>query len=549
MAQRRDLPPRPLDRIVIRLVGGGVTAGIGVSPRTVRTADGLALALVVSAIVVLLGSTIGDLGVNTARAQGFLGWGDNWDSYPEDVDPYTFHTRRDYRAPEQERGFRAATQGPVSADGETDPVREYWHGFFRTNFRSRFLNSAEDYDIVTVLGATFGDPSREGMDEVTAAILLSSVFNLNNNAGGLAAPLPSPADARGDPVYFEARYAWVRIKDVIAKDMHVMLGRIELEDFVGPTYDGINLQFDFEPQVSLQLFGGAPFYSYEERRGDDWMAGLRFQWRPMNQWRMEYDFVYLRDYDPQLGLRDDLFQAIRWWFASDVFLAEFEYQMRDDKARQLDLYMLYYNPDAEVELQGRVIWWFETERGVAPAASFFYSLAFPENQLAEFPSFATTVHPYWHFLLKAAKLFGREWRLEAGMNLRVLEQGRDRSVFNHDWVQLYFKVEADSPFGVKGLFATAEFGYYVAEGWNESINAGGEIGWQIPKKFRVSAGTRYDMYVFDLLIPQEDEDVQTWFLGVDWRPTDWMRLQLRGEYATTNAGDLWAARLGLIFSF
>jgi hypothetical protein len=140
----------------------------------------------------------------------------------------------------------------------------------------------------------------------------------------------------------------------------------------------------------------------------------------------------------------------------------------------------------------------------------------PQSAYAsEFDPFYETLkefEPYNQFRLLFSKSLGSHIRLNIGGDLRRLDEAEDEGLYNHEYERGY------ATFVLTDLATDGLDLSLTADAWNsddQDIRTWGlDLTWTPDTKWRLSAGSAYALYKFNVMEDQERDDVRTWYARV-----------------------------------
>lgn len=144
---------------------------------------------------------------------------------------------------------------------------------------------------------------------------------------------------------------------------------------------------------------------------------------------------------------------------------------------------------------------------------------------------AGSFRPYFEFGGKAAKGFGKHFSMDAGASARILAKKQVASTFNHGF-QRYFLTLNTTDFPLRGMGLSATGDYYRGTDntlKNNSLAASFTASQKLlGGKLKLSGGTSYYLYKYNLFAGDETSNVRTYFFRIDGKI--YKGLSARGNY-------------------
>lgn len=392
---------------------------------------------------------------------------------------------------------RALKSDLTDAEPEEASSDAGWvHGSLTTRYRGRYAAGGDhDNDLYAVLDLAIGDADQ---DAVTGSVLARVAGDLDGAGDDSTfASLQDTAGSRTDATLYQA-YADVHSIDALET---FRLGRqflTEAPEFAW--FDGMHLAF--EPgaaSLRLGLYGGIPVHEYESSSSGDRLAGAYVEGRPWTGARTRLDWLYLRDETERATHENDILGASVWQSLGASLHLTGEYSRLDNESRDLRLGAAWY-PGEQWTLRASYFRLFTTQRDLALEADPFY------DSLREY-------HPFQQATLLVAKDFGDRWALEAGADVRRVIDEQDVGDFNRDFERGFVTATILEALPADlNLSVTADV-WHADE--NETETFGAELSRALSEASKISLGTDYSLYKYDLFLDSEKENVRTWY--VRWR--------------------------------
>ncbi|MFH1263953.1 MAG: hypothetical protein V1495_10995 [Pseudomonadota bacterium] len=389
------------------------------------------------------------------------------------------------------------------------PVFAYTtHGSLSTRYRFRTAEGVSDQDIETVGSAEFGDAFS---DRVTGSVQVGGVFNVDGrkNTGPFADVYGGFNSAAVERIY----HAYVDVKEAGPFEKF-RAGRQYRYEFESLHYDGATLQTGSAAGLSVTAFGGIPVHLFENRLGHqtgDWMAGGALQFDPAPWARFRFDMVHLRDkgsgFRANFGDQEDTLFGTSLWFDLDPnVMVSTRFTAFSDQVRDLRTEVRMLVPDQKLTIENR-----------------FYTLLKPQGIRAiDFDAygFIGSYEPFFEVMTTVTKGFGEHFFVDLGYMGRFLRDTQIGSAFNHGY-QRGFVTVSTAGFPLEGMSLSATGDYFHGTDstfknnlFSASFAADQEV-WQ--RRMRLSGGTAFYLYRYNLFTGNESEDVRTYFARVSMK--------------------------------
>lgn len=300
-------------------------------------------------------------------------------------------------------------------------------------------------------------------------------------------------------------------------------------------FDGLHVASEEMGQAAIQAGGyvGSSTHLYESSKTGDLTAGVYLQGRPWHGGRLRLDYMHLEDRALLGNHNDDMLSASWWQKVCDQVNFDAHYTRIENRDRDARGRLSYVEAAWDMLLQ----------------ASYYRLLTAQGSLVLEADPFFNSVHelyPYSQYGLLASKGLFEHLNLQAGMDLRRVEDAADVSTYNRDYDRYYFTT-ALRDVGVKGLTASV-----TADFWNSNGQLVRSWGFNIDKDFdklNVSGGTYYSLYKFDLYSDSERDHVRTWFGKLKYKTSKDVTLDANYELEDDDYGRTHTVRMGVVWNF
>lgn len=398
-------------------------------------------------------------------------------------------------------GACAAPRSGAGAAGDV-PVKarktEFVRGSLATRWRGRFDGGAHDQDAYARIALDAGEAER---DAWSGSLVADAALDLDG-ASASSSTFTSLADASDGAVRVRLFEAFVdhRPGGVLAT---ARLGR-QIDDRlpVTATWDGLALTTRElgRRRWRFGLYGGIPARFDSAAHAGDVIAGAFVNVEPRIGTRARADWMHVEDRAYFGDARDDLFaldlrQAVGERIGLQARVSALDGRERDAETRAT------YTDD---------------EHGFQLLASF-QRLFRTQNQLAlEFDPFTRQLleqHPYEQFGVSLSKELGGRVRVESGLEVRHVARVDDEGPFNRDFERAFVTtVLADLARSRLDLVITGD---RWNSGTDETSALSVDLSRPIGERAKLSVGTSYALYHYDLYELEEREHVRSWYLA--WR--------------------------------
>jgi hypothetical protein len=372
------------------------------------------------------------------------------------------------------------------------------HGSLSLRYLARWTASETDQDAIQVLNVSVGDESR---DEFSANFSVRAAEDLDGNR----------STQNGENVFYS-------LNDTFSKSVNAYLytayatvrptgGPVEYVR-LGRQYGNYAASFHFDGatattqplvdsiKLRLTAYAGVPVHFYESQSSADWLVGVRAAADPWKGGRAAIDYTHDQDELSYIGsgqARNDLAAASVW----------------QNVAKHVDLYGQFTWLDGPRDATARATYALPDSDFLVQAS--YYQLIKSKQQMAtEFDSYYAVideVERYQQVDVHAAKGFGDNFDLEAGVNARHLMPTEAQGPFNRDTTRFYVTPTlSDIPW--KGFSVSVTSDSY--SGGGEDLQTWAlDASYKITRTTKVSVGSDYSMYAFGALDNAERSHVRT----------------------------------------
>ena len=433
---------------------------------------------------------------------------------------------------EDDRQDTPSEDGQGQGAQSASPPKYSIHGTLSSRYRARWESDSEDHDLYQVLTLTAGDETRH---RVTGHLMGQVAYDLDG------------ADTDGEYAFFSLEDTYdssvtARLYHAYA-DVH-RLGTVETlrlgRQLVYETpevayFDGVRVETGElgDRNVQFGLYGGVPVHPFESSPEGDLVLGASGSARPWRGGRLRLDWMHLEDESLLGENQDDLTTvALDQAFAA-AWQVGGEYSLLEGEERD-------YRLRASVNL---------VEEDLTVEASYYELLRTQSERSIPFdPFFATLfeLFPYWQSRVLLSKGFESGITLEAGLDLRRVEDSSDVGEFNRDFERYHLTTILDDLPAELELSLTGE----IWESDQSDIDSWGiDLRREFSGGFTASIGSYFSLFKYQLYTDEEREDVRTWYTSLAWRRTEGPRFDVRYEFEDADLDEFHYLRLGATWSF
>ncbi len=370
------------------------------------------------------------------------------------------------------------------------------HGSLISRYRFRTGGGGSDQDLYETLVLNAGDRKRNGFTAHVMATVFADLDGRRDRDDQFV--FPSLADTFNEPVQPILYQAYVDI------DKPPLVGELRVGrqfDYFTPEFahfDGLRVATAPAGQSKLVAgaYGGVPVRIYDATSIGDSIVGLWGEGQPWGGGRVRLDWMHVEDDDRFGANSNDLLGATVWQRLSDKARMEARYTRLENEDRDVRLRTNWDDPEADLRLQ----------------ASYYQLLSTQRNFANEFDPFFSTLQDYFPFTqlrLQGSKGLSTRARLDAGVDVRRVDDASDVSAFNRDFDREWLSLVLLDRFA-PGLAFT-----FTADFWNSDARDiqtwGVDATRDIKDGLRWSLGSNYALYRYDYFSGSERDDVRVWY--------------------------------------
>lgn len=415
-----------------------------------------------------------------------------------------------------------------------------FHGSLSQRYKLRATGSIHDQDAESILSLEMGNPST---DRFSGAIQGGGILDLDGRE--TTTPFRSVYDTFDRPLVGRLYYAYLDGHDLGAIE-RLRAGRQHRYEFESLYYDGLHLEAEQWYGLTLSAFGGVPVHQFENEIGfdpGDWLAGSSLEWQPVDRFKARFDYAHVKD--KITGFRvtagdqeDDLFGGLVVWDVDDHVNLESRFTSFSDQVRDVSLAtrLAFSEQNFSLRLRG------------------YRLLKGYDVRVIEWDAFgiAGTYLPYTELMLTVTKGIGEHWSIDGGASVRRLDREQVASAFNHGFDRFFLSASTmDLPLDGMSLSATADY-YRGTDNSLKDNTFGGSFSVDqelLERRLKLSGGTAYALYRYNVLAGDESVDVQTYFGRVRWKIIKPLEARLGYEFEHNSVRDIHALDGRLVWSF
>jgi hypothetical protein len=400
------------------------------------------------------------------------------------------------------------------------------HGTIRLEYIGRWTSGHDDQDGFAAVDLDAGDPRRHlitfhaagrlGYDFDGGRNPQSPYFNVDDTYGALSSRLYSAYvdvnGVAGNP--FGATVRRIRTGRQIMYDTPVTL-----------YLDGVSVETQPLPGLGdtvLSGFMGQPSNWFESSSSGDVAYGGAAQATPWRGGTLRFDYVHVTDRwlsqtskDDLLGFRVDQAVGPGLWLHGHANLL-------DDELR-------------DMAASGT---WSLAESGTSVTARYTALLSDQDQHsinLDYFTPIAFTWFAYDQYEIYGHQDLGEHAYVDGGVQFRELREESREGTFNHEFRRYYLTPGVQHwPTPGTSLGVTGE---YWDAGGDRFTSMGADLTQELDARWRASVGTSFDLFRYDALVGLEDENVQTTWARLEYRPQPTLRFRLGYQFENGQSRD------------
>jgi hypothetical protein len=313
------------------------------------------------------------------------------------------------------------------------------------------------------------------------------------------------------------------------------VGRQDLEDApVIVTFDGVRADSERfgAMRAWMSAYGGVPVHHFEASSGGDSVYGAAGGFSPWSNTRIRFDWIDLRDEWLATDRHDSLVGVKCWQNVGAVQLTGL-YTWLDGHPRDLQLGA---RGDLDVPLHFNCNYreLLTTQRAQVTELDPFYDIALE-------------YFPYREVDVSLGTDIGSHFVIDVGADVRRLEDQSDERSFNREFERWFTDVTLLDLF-TRGLSLTVSGSLWDSSG-EDFETVAGDLEYRPDSKLRVTLGTAYDLFQYDALANDERVHVRSWYLRIDRRLSDVVRVDGGYAYERDDFDEFHVFRLEVTWTF
>jgi hypothetical protein len=405
---------------------------------------------------------------------------------------------------------------------EVQPTGLQWNGMLSSLYRARHGAGASDQDLLARLTLDVGN---DGSDALTAHVSARGYADLDGRPSN--DPYAGLDDSRGNDVEGYLYLAHVDAHHLPHVDL-ARLGRQDLDEtpaFV--TFDGLRVDSEEfgDLRVWASAYGGVPVHFFESSAHGDSVVGGTVGMSPWRDARVRFDYMDLHDEYVAIDHHDSL-TGVRWWQRIDSVHLMGVYTWRDGSPR--DLHIGARTLDTPVRLSVDYRGLLSTQRAGVTEVDPFHEIALDYA-------------PYREVDASLGFDLGEQVLFDVGADVRRLESRADEGAFNREFERYRADFTVLDVF-TRGLSVTISGSIWDSTG-EEFETIAGDIEYRPDRSMRLTLGSSYDLFRYDVFTATEHLDVRSFYLRAERRIGDTLWVDGGYEYQRDDIDEFHVFRL------
>lgn len=417
---------------------------------------------------------------------------------------------------------------PTPPEGGSSVGKGWFRGTWTNRYYLRSNGDDSDNDVVSLLTLDLGHADK---DRVTGHFAGRMSYDLDGRDGSFQ----SIDDSRGGPFDAYVYDAYADIHQIKGFEL-VRIGRQSVYETPEVAFfDGAHVAL--EPMGALQFqlggYGGMSTHLYESAHSGDLTAGAYAQVRPWTGNRMRVDYMHLED-EARFGSHEnDLLGGGVWQSITRYVDVDGQYSRIEDRDRDAQGHLLVRVPEWKLLTRFGYYRLLEDQGSlVIEADPFFQAL--------------NEVHPYDEWSAMAAVDVAEHVRVQGSTDLRRVDDEADIGFYNRDYDH-YAATVGLFDLQPKGLSLDGTLDLWNSNG--QTIKTwGGSVTYEFGKT-RLSAGSSYSLYKYDLFSNSEKDHVRTYFVRLRHKLNDSVSVDGDYEFEDETLDTSYRLRLGVTWRF
>jgi hypothetical protein len=411
------------------------------------------------------------------------------------------------------------------------------HGSLSMKYRLRWNSDDRDQDLYEYLALDAGDPAA---DRVTAHAFVRLTEDIDGNRDHEGAyAYDSITDTFDHSTNGRLYFAYLDVR-LDSFDL-VRIGRQDLiETPVSLYFDGASLTSKpIQGAANLQFgaYGGIPVHLFESSTDGDSLVGAHGRFSPWDGAALRLDAIHVRDQYLFGRQADTLYGlGVRQAVATVVHL-EYQQNFLSGENRDLLARAALFEPEWDLRAQVSYYRLVQTQKVVVTEFDYFFSVG-------------GQYYPYSQGRILLSKGFGPHFVVEAGGDLRELENDDQEAVFNREFHRYYVTPSLSGwPMAKLTCSVTGEAWDVRHEDNGDLRTMGADLTYRCSATCRAAAGTRYELYKYDYLANEERDRVRTYWIAIKWAAAKDLGLDTTYEYEDGELDDHRTLKVGATLTF
>lgn len=443
---------------------------------------------------------------------------------------------------------KEAPPGPAAGDSTSDegfpsdllgyPV----HGRLSLKYRLRWNSSKDerdsDNDLYQYLSADIGNRRKHLLTAHFSFRVAEDLDGEHHSDGAFT--YDSLQDTYDHRVTADVYYAYAELHRVLFIES-ARVGRQSLDEHpMMFHFDGARVDtMAWSKVLGLQAgaYAGIPVHAYESSWRGDAIYGGWVQARPWTGSRFRAEYTRIRDAYRDLTQRDDLWCFSGWQSVADLLTVHARYTILEYRSYDHLLRGDLFVPDWDFRVNAS---WYRLYR----------TTELTSIDTDQFTWILSNYFPYDQFSLLVAKGFFQHINLQAGAEIREVSPYDEEGPGNRSF-QRYFFSPGILDWPLDGLSASVTLEYWnvkhTADGDQKS--AGFDVTYKGIKGLRISVGSSFALYKYDVLENLEREHVQTYYAKVSYSPWKPLKFELGYQLEDNDRDDFHTVRIAVSYSF
>jgi hypothetical protein len=426
----------------------------------------------------------------------------------------------------------AGQEQPAPAPAASAP-RDALDGYVSARYRARWTDDDRDHDLYLLAALDYADPERPAL---SAHVMARSAADLDGQDGGGGFVFDSLSDTYSNSVEAKLYHAYV---DYEPADAPASLRAGRQIDYATPEvafFDGVAVRSRPRGAKAFQagVYGGLPVHLYESSPEGDSLFGSFVEARPWKGGRARLDWMHIED-DRRLGsFADDLVGVALWQALAREWSLDLAHTRIESEARDVRARARYSRGDG----------------ALAARLSYYELLETQQARALEVDPFTSALQEYFPYRQVGAgvsRQVTKRTRFDLGADVRRVSDDDDVGEYNRDWERYYATASVQDAF-VPGLTLSVTADQWDGEG-RDIGTWGADATREIGERWRVSAGSYYSLYKYDLYANEERDDVRSYYARARFEKSDRLRFDLGYEFEDDDFEEYHLVRWGMTWRF